>query len=65
VLHEVSSDQARLLEMLFPHLGGLEFVRAEIGDMGVVLMVRTVSARWPGGSAGRRPHECMTGIGAD
>ncbi|MEU7857831.1 transposase family protein [Nonomuraea sp. NPDC049141] len=29
--------------MLFPHLDGLEFVRVEIGDTGVVLVARTVS----------------------
>lgn len=31
MLHEVSSDQAKLLGALFPHLEGLEFVGVEAG----------------------------------
>ncbi|WP_433379358.1 ISL3 family transposase [Streptosporangium sp. CA-115845] len=41
MLHEVSSDQARLLGMLFPHLDGLEFVGVRAGDAGLVVVART------------------------
>ncbi|MFE3455877.1 ISL3 family transposase [Nonomuraea sp. NPDC059194] len=46
MLHEVSSDQARLLGMLFPHLDVLEFIAIETGDQGgdgMVVVARTAS----------------------
>jgi DNA-directed RNA polymerase subunit N (RpoN/RPB10) len=43
VLHDVSSDQARLLGMLFPHVDGLEFTAVETGGEGMVIVARTAS----------------------
>jgi hypothetical protein len=45
VLHEVSSDQARMLRMLFPHLDGLDFAGVEAGEAGVVIVARSALGR--------------------
>ena len=62
MLPEVSSDQARLLRMLFPHLDGLEFVQVEAEDTGVVIVARTASGPWPAASAQRPRPGCTIGI---
>ncbi|WP_103964821.1 hypothetical protein [Nonomuraea solani] len=41
MLHPVTSDQARLLRVLFPHLDGLEFERVEDSSGSLQIMAWT------------------------
>jgi len=61
VLHELTSGEARLLCVLFPHLAGLDLRRVEdLGDHGVLITAGTsaVSAACRGcGAASGRVHD--------